>query len=423
MRVTSCKAISIRDSRGNPTVEVELESGTARAVASVPSGKSAGSKEALEKRDSDGGVESAIKNITERILPAITARGFSSPNEIDTLLRELDGTRNKENLGANAMLPVSIAATKLFALEAGRRPWKFIAEMNGFTPAFPRLYMNVLNGGAHACLSDSARLPAPQQSRSSRQAGSQADFCLPFQEYIIVAQGTPSEAYEEATMIFWELGELIKKTIGPTPLGDEGGYSPAFNSIEKPFELLRSLVFPGDNVSIAIDAAATEFYKDGAYTILDEIYSTDKLLEVYKNLVERFGLMSIEDPFTENDYDGFKKMTAILGDRILVVGDDLTVTNPEILKTMIDQRAGNALIIKPNQIGTLEEVYETVRLAKEAGWKIVASHRSGETEDTFIADLAVGIGAFGIKAGAPSQKERVVKYNRLIEIEKEFGFI
>ena len=399
MRVTSCKAISIRDSRGNPTVEVELESGTARAVASVPSGKSAGSKEALEKRDSDGGVESAIKNITERILPAITARGFSSPNEIDTLLRELDGTRNKENLGANAMLPVSIAATKLFALEAGRRPWKFIAEMNGFTPAFPRLYMNVLNGGAHA------------------------DFCLPFQEYIIVAQGTPSEAYEEATMIFWELGELIKKTIGPTPLGDEGGYSPAFNSIEKPFELLRSLVFPGDNVSIAIDAAATEFYKDGAYTILDEIYSTDKLLEVYKNLVERFGLMSIEDPFTENDYDGFKKMTAILGDKILVVGDDLTVTNPEILKTMIDQRAGNALIIKPNQIGTLEEVYETVRLAKDAGWKIVASHRSGETEDTFIADLAVGIGAFGIKAGAPSQKERVVKYNRLIEIEKEFGFI
>ena len=399
MRVTSCKAISIRDSRGNPTVEVELESGTARAVASVPSGKSAGSKEALEKRDSDGGVESAIKNITERILPAITARGFSSPNEIDTLLRELDGTRNKENLGANAMLPVSIAATKLFALEAGRRPWKFIAEMNGFTPAFPRLYMNVLNGGAHA------------------------DFCLPFQEYIIVAQGTPSEAYEEATMIFWELGELIKKTIGPTPLGDEGGYSPAFNSIEKPFELLRSLVFPGDNVSIAIDAAATEFYKNGAYTILDEIYSTDKLLEVYKNLVERFGLMSIEDPFAENDYDGFKKMTAMLGDKILVMGDDLTVTNPEILKTMIEQKAGNALIIKPNQIGTLEEVYETVRLAKEAGWKIVASHRSGETEDTFIADLAVGIGAFGIKAGAPSQKERVVKYNRLMEIEKEFGFI
>lgn len=399
MKIISCKAISIRDSRGNPTVEVELESGTAHAAASVPSGKSAGSKEAREKRDSDGGVEDAIKNITERIAPAITARDFSSPNEIDTLLRELDGTRNKENLGANAMLPVSIAATKLFALEAGRRPWKFIAEMNGLTPAFPRLYMNVLNGGAHA------------------------DFCLPFQEYIIVAEGLPSEAYEEATMIFWELGELIKKTIGPTPLGDEGGYSPTFNSIEKPFELLRSLVFPGDNISLAIDAAATELYKNGTYTILEETYSTEKLLEVYQNLVNRFGLISIEDPFAENDYDGFKKMTAALGERILVVGDDLTVTNPEVLKTMIDQKAGNALIVKPNQIGTLQEVYETVRLAKNAGWKIVASHRSGETEDTFIADLAVGIGAFGIKAGAPSQKERVVKYNRLMEIEKEFGFI
>ncbi len=399
MRITSCKAKSMQDSRGNPTVEVELESATLSAHASVPSGKSAGSKEACEKRDSDGGVEGAIKNVIERIAPAITMRDFSSPNEIDTLLRELDGTQNKENLGANAMLPVSIAATKLFALEAGKRPWKFIAEMNGFVPAFPRLYMNVLNGGAHA------------------------DFCLPFQEYIIVAEGLPSKAYEEATMIFWELGELIKKTIGPTPLGDEGGYSPTFNSIEKPFELLRSLVFPGDNVSIAIDAAATEFYKNGAYTVLDEVYSTDKLLEVYKNLVDRFGLMSIEDPFAENDYDGFEKMTAALGERILVVGDDLTVTNPEILKTMIGQKAGNALIIKPNQIGTLQEVYETVRLAKDAGWKIVASHRSGETEDTFIADLAVGIGAFGIKAGAPSQKERVVKYNRLIEIEKEFGFI
>ncbi|MBI5817198.1 MAG: phosphopyruvate hydratase [Candidatus Yonathbacteria bacterium] len=399
MRISSCKAISILDSRGNPTIKVELGNGTLNAQASVPSGKSAGSKEAHEKRDSDGGVDGAIKNITDRIIPVITARDFSSPNEIDTLLRELDGTPNKENLGANAMLAVSIAATKLFALEAERRPWKFIAEMNGFVPAFPRLYMNVLNGGAHA------------------------DFRLPFQEYIIVAEGTPREAYDQATMVFWELGELIKKTMGPVPLGDEGGYSPQFNAIEQPFELLRSLVFPGDNISIAIDAAATEFYKDGQYTILDEIYSTDKLLEVYKNLVDRFGLMSIEDPFAENDYDGFKKMTATLGERILVVGDDLTVTNPAVLKTMIQEKAGNALIVKPNQIGTLQEVYETAHLAKDAGWKIVASHRSGETEDAFIADLAVGIGAFGIKAGAPSQKERVVKYNRLMEIEKEFGFI
>src|SRR3989344_9123102 len=419
MKINHVEAHSILDSRGNPTIEVEIGNGASSAHASVPSGKSAGSKEAHEKRDSDGGVGGVIKGIVAKITPAITARDFSSPNEIDTLLRELDGTRNKENLGANATLAVSIAATKLFALDAGMRPWKFIAEQNGFTPAFPRLYMNVLNGGAHACISDFARLPAPQ----ARQSGSQADFRLPFQEYIIVAQGTPSEAYEEATTVFGELGELIKKTIGAVPLGDEGGYCPQFSTIEKPFELLRSLVFPGDDVSIAIDAAATEFYKDGAYAILDEIYSTDKLLEVYKDLVSRFGLMSIEDPFAENDYDGFKKMTAALGERILVVGDDLTVTNPEVLKTMIDQKAGNALIIKPNQIGTLEEVYETVRLAKEAGWKIVASHRSGETEDTFIADLAVGIGAFGIKAGAPSQKERVVKYNRLIEIEKEFGFI
>ncbi|MDO8573111.1 MAG: enolase C-terminal domain-like protein [bacterium] len=399
MQITNIQARSILDSRGNPTIEVELGNGMARVHASIPSGKSAGSKEAHEKRDSDGGVEGVVKNITEQIAQEITSRHFSSPNEIDTVLRDLDSTQNKENLGANAILAISIAATKLFALEAGLQPWKYIAQQNGFTPSFPRLYMNVLNGGAHA------------------------DFCLPFQEYIIVAEGNPREAYDRATTVYWELGELIKKTIGAVSLGDEGGYCPTFNTIEKPFELLRSLVFPGDGLALAIDAAASEFYKDGAYTVLDESYSTDKLLEVYQNLVDRFGLMSIEDPFAEDDYDGFKKMTATLGGKILVVGDDLTVTNPEILKTMIDQKAGNALIVKPNQIGTLSEVYETARLAKEAGWKIVASHRSGETEDTFIADLAVGIGAFGIKAGAPSQKERVVKYNRLIEIEKEFGLI
>lgn len=399
MKINNVQAYSILDSRGNPTIEVKLESGLLSATASAPSGKSAGSKEAHEKRDSDGGIQDAIKGITDRITPAITSRDFSSPNEIDSLLCELDGTADKSNLGGNAILAVSIAATKLFALEAGKRPWKFIAEQNGFTPGFPRLYMNVLNGGVHG------------------------GFALPFQEYIIVAEGKPREAYDRATMVFWELGQLIKETLGAVPLGDEGGYMPKFGTIEKPFELLRTLVFPGDGISLAIDAAASEFYEDGSYKILDKRYSTEELLQVYRDLVERFGLMSIEDPFAEDDIPGFVSMTSALGEKILVVGDDLTVTNPRILKTMVEQKAGNALIMKPNQIGTLKEVYETVRLAKDAGWKIIASHRSGETNDPFIADLAVGVGAFGLKAGAPSQKERVAKYDRLVEIEREFDLM
>jgi enolase len=399
MKITSIQARSIFDSRGNPTIEVELGSGTLFAHASVPSGKSAGSKEAHEKRDADGGVEGVIKSITECIIPALIMRDFSYPDEIDAFVRELDGTPDKSNLGANALLAVSIAATKLFALAQGKRLWKYIADMNGFEPKFPRLYMNVLNGGAHA------------------------DFHLPFQEYILVAEGRPHEAYDRATMVFWELGQLLKETIGNVSLGDEGGYMPKFGTIEKPFELLRTLVFPGDEISLAIDAAASEFYNDGAYRVLDKQYSTDELLRVYQDLVARFGLISIEDPFAENDKEGFKKMTATLGNRILVVGDDLTVTNPGILKSMIAEKAGNALIVKPNQIGTLQEVYDAVRCAHDAGWSIIASHRSGETGDSFIADLAVGIGAFGLKAGAPSQKERVAKYDRLLEIEREFDMM
>lgn len=427
MKITFCKAISIPDSRGNPTVAVELHSGSLSARASVPSGKSAGSKEAYEKRDTDGGVGSVVQSINEYIAPELAARDFSSPDEIDTLLRELDGTPNKKNLGANATLAVSIAATKLFALAQGARLWKYIADMNGFTPAFPRLYMNVLNGGAHAPTLF-ASLPSLQQNggmqnMSGRKVWGHADFHLPFQEYILVAEGRPKEAYDRANLVFWELGELLNHTVGTVALGDEGGYMPKFNTIERPFELLRTLVFPGDGISLAIDAAASEFYENGLYHILEKEYSTDALLAVYQDLVDRFGLMSIEDPFAEDDVRGFKDLTAALGNRILVVGDDLTVTNPAILKAMIEGKAGNALIVKPNQIGTLQEVYETARLAHTAGWKIVASHRSGETMDPFIADLAMGVGAFGLKAGAPSQKERVAKYERLLEIEKEFDMM
>lgn len=399
MRITACTAKEILDSRGKPTIELEMKSESFAAHASVPSGKSAGSKEAKEKRDADGGVSGAIQGIREQITNALVGKDFSSPKEIDDILLSLDGTPNKSNLGGNATLAVSIAATKLFALEERKPLWKFIADINGFTPKFPRLYMNVLNGGVHG------------------------NFNLPFQEYIVIAEGNPRDAYDRATTIYWELGELVKKIAGKISLGDEGGYSPTFATIEKPFELLTSLVFKSDGFSLGIDAAASEFYDEGTYTVLNKKYSTDELLNIYLNLIERFGVSSLEDPFAENDVSGFIALTGGSKEGTLVVGDDLTVTNPKMLKMMIDKKAANALIVKPNQIGTLSEVYETVTLAQNAGWKMVASHRSGETNDSFIADLAVGIGAYGLKAGAPSQKERVAKYDRLIQIEQEFDLI
>ncbi len=405
MKITQCIAKNILDSRGVPTVEVELFSGDISVVAAVPSGKSTGSKEALEKRDDDGrGVTQAIANVEDVISLEIVGKEIT-PTEIDRLLLELDGTENKSNLGANAMLGVSIAATKLAAVIEGVPVWKFIADTNSANARLPKLFMNIINGGAH----------------SDFQPNSEAGrFRLPFQEYMIVPKDElVSVSYKKAQKIIDILGAKLKERFGDVPLGDEGGYSPIFESVEEPFALLSEII-ANEGMFLAIDAAATEFYKDGKYNLLNKDYSPLELLELYKELTEEFELLSIEDPFEESDAESFSSLVGAIGENVLVVGDDLTVTNPSLITEMAEKKASNAVIIKPNQIGTLLEVYEAVTIAHGSGWKTIASHRSGETLDTFIADLAVGVGAYGIKAGSPLQKEREVKYNRLLEIEEEF---
>ncbi len=396
MKIETTEVREIVDSRGVPTVEVTLGTSTHTVTASVPSGKSTGSKEAIEKRDDDGrGVNNVMRLLRDEVFPVLLSREFVDQHALDTFLIELDGTKNKARLGANGMLAVSIAYAKLSAKQKSVPLWQHIAESETFTPSYPRLYMNVMNGGAHA------------------------NFRLPFQEYIVVVGGIPSQAYERAKDIFITLGDVVHSAVGEVPMGDEGGYSPQFNTLERPFEILSELIHYEDEMFLAIDAAATEFSENGNYTILGTTYTRAELIGTYRALIEKFGLKSLEDPFAEHDVEGFSALLAGAQKDIIVVGDDLTVTNSEVLKSMISVHAGNALIVKPNQIGTLTEVYDTVRLAHSAGWKTIVSHRSGETEDSFIADLAVGVGAYGLKAGAPSQRVRAVKYERLVAIEHE----
>jgi enolase len=377
---------------------VTLRAGAYEASAKVPSSKSAGSREACELRDADGvGVSQVIINVNTTISAALVGAELD-PLAIDKTLLDLDGTENKTHLGANAMLGVSMAACRLAARVRGVPLWKLIAELSRSTPSVPRLYMNMLNGGAHA------------------------SFRLPFQEYIVVVGGERIDgAYKKADEIFTALGELIKKKYGAVPMGDEGGYSPEIQSIEEPFRLLRDALGDTPEVFMAIDAAASEFFTEGKYYILGTPYTSAELLAIYNILGKQYNLKSIEDPFDEGDLSAFETMTKTIGEHMLVVGDDLTVTNPRITKAMVSEKRANAMIVKPNQIGIMSEVFETVAIARDAGWKLIASHRSGETDDTFISDLAVGIGAYGLKAGAPTQHERRVKYERLMEIEKEIN--
>jgi len=391
------EGFEIQDSRGNPTVGVRLTYNGVTKEATVPSGKSAGSREAHELRDADGkGVSCAIKNIQTIIGPLLEGMPFD-PEAMDRAMIAKDGTKDKSHLGANAMLGVSIALRRVAAVHDGVPLWKYIAKESQNTPSFPRLYMNVINGGAHA------------------------NFALPFQEYIlIIGGGSPSDAYAKARVLYESVGERVRKEFGEVALGDEGGYTFTSSDLEKPFAILQEVVGGVGGVEIGIDAAATELRHDGAYILSGKHMTTEDLQKFYAHIVGGYGLRSIEDPFAENDFDAFQYIHQHLGRRALIVGDDLTVTNPNIVSDMILRSAANAMIVKPNQIGTLREVYETVRRAKHAGWKLIASHRSGETTDDFIADLAVGIGAYGLKAGAPSQEERRVKYERLIAIEKEY---
>ena len=406
MKIENIKAREILDSRGNPTVEVDviLENGIL-ARAAVPSGASTGEREALEMRDNDKsrfcgkGVLNAVRNVNEKIKPAIIGMDVSKQREIDRAMIKLDGTKTKSNLGANAILGVSMACLKAAAMESKMPLYKYV----GSGKTLPVPMMNILNGGAHA------------------------DNKLDFQEFMIIPQrDTIHERVRVGSEVFHALKKVLNQRNLSTGVGDEGGFAPDLSSNTEGFELIMEAIKkagyePGVDVKLAIDVAASEFYKDGKYNLVGEGRSltTDELIDFYKELVSKYPIISIEDPVDENDWEGFAKITKELGDKVQLVGDDLFVTNKECLQKGIDMKAGNAILLKVNQIGTITETMETIRLAKENGYKTIISHRSGETEDTTISDLAVGLNLGQIKTGSMSRTDRICKYNQLMRIEEE----
>lgn len=402
-KIKNVIAREILDSRGNPTVEVDilLENGI-KATASVPSGASTGEREALELRDHDErynglGVLKAVNNVNNIIKPEIIGKEVSEWKDIDKLMIDLDGTENKSNLGANAILGVSLALVKAAAQDENMPLYKYI----GKEYTMPRPMMNILNGGMHA------------------------DNNLDFQEFMIVPEAnTIKERIRIGSEIFHTLKKVLKEKGFNTNVGDEGGFAPNFSSNKEALDSIIEAITkagytPKENVNIALDVAASEFYKDGYYNLENKKLTTDELIEYYEELIKNYPIISIEDPVDQNDFEGFKKLTEIMGDKIQLVGDDLFVTNKKYLQKAIDMKAGNAILIKVNQIGTVSETLETINLAKENNYKTIISHRSGETEDTTIADLAVGLNLGQIKTGSLSRTDRVCKYNRLLRIEEE----
>ena len=407
-QITKCTAREILDSRGNPTVEasVFLADGTV-GMASVPSGASTGIYEACEKRDGDErryngkGVNDAVRSVCRIISPALTGVCSSEQYELDKLLIQLDGTKNKEKLGANAILAVSLASARAAANWYHIPLYKYLGGINACRLPVPM--MNILNGGAHASNN------------------------VEIQEFMIVPHGMPSfsEALRAGSEIYHTLGKLLKKKGLPTTVGDEGGYAPNLNNDEEALELIIEAItsagYSSESIGIALDAAASEWYEDsGKYKMpkRGQEYSTDGLVSYWENLCKKFPtIISIEDGLDQRDTDGWKKLTERLGERIMLVGDDLFVTNTKRLRDGIKNAEANAILIKPNQIGTLSETLEVIRVAKNAGYEFIISHRSGETEDTTIADIAVATNAPFIKTGAPCRSERVAKYNRLLRIE------
>lgn len=406
MKIVDVKAREILDSRGNPTVEVDvvLENGI-KARAAVPSGASTGEREALEMRDGDKsrfggkGVLNAVKNVNEKIKPVVVGMDVFEQEKIDTAMLELDGTKTKSNLGANAILGVSMAALKAAAKAKGMPLYKYVGD--GKTLPVPM--MNIINGGAHA------------------------DNKLDFQEFMIIPQrDTIKERVQVGAEVFHALKSVLNERGLSTGVGDEGGFAPDLDSNTEGFELIMEAIKkagyePGVDVKLGIDVAASEFYEDGKYNLVGEGRSltSDELIDFYKELVSKYPIISIEDPVDENDWEAFAKITKELGDKVQLVGDDLFVTNKECLQKGIDMKAGNAILLKVNQIGSITETLETIKLAKENGYKTIISHRSGETEDTTIADLAVGLDLGQIKTGSMSRTDRVCKYNQLIRIEEE----
>jgi enolase len=400
-------AREILDSRGNPTVEVEigLDDGTI-ARAAVPSGASTGAFEAVELRDGDPkryggkGVQTAVENVTERIAPELVGYEASDQRAIDQRMLELDGTPDKSSLGANAILGVSLAVAKAAADSAGLSLFKYLGGPNAHLLPVPM--MNILNGGAHA------------------------DSNVDIQEFMIAPIGAPtfSEGLRYGAEVYHALKSVLKKKGLATGLGDEGGFAPSLPANAAALDLIGEAVQAagytlGDDIVLALDVAATEFYRDGSYVFEGAPKSTDDMVAYYAKLVDSYPIVSIEDPLAEDDWAGWTAMTTELGKRIQIVGDDLFVTNPERIARGIAEGAANAVLVKVNQIGSLTETLDAVDLAHRNGFRTMMSHRSGETEDTTIADLAVAVGSGQIKTGAPARSERVAKYNQLLRIEDE----
>jgi enolase len=408
--VSFVHARQILDSRGNPTVEVDitLESG-ATGRAAVPSGASTGEFEAVELRDGGDrwigkGVTKAVANVNGEIAKAITGVDAADQASFDARLIELDGTPNKGRLGANALLGVSLAAAKAVAAERDLPLWRYLGGEEAHLLPVPM--MNVLNGGSHA------------------------DNKIDFQEFMVVPLGAPtfSEGLRIGTEVFHSLAKSLKSRGLSTAVGDEGGYAPDLESNEAALEALVAGIEaagykPGEDVAIALDPATSEIYADGVYDLHHEgrKLSSEEMVDYWQAISSKYPVVSIEDGMDENDWDGWKLLTERIGERVQLVGDDLFVTNPERLAQGIELGVGNSILIKVNQIGTLSETLEAVRIARAAGYTAVMSHRSGETEDTTIADLAVATGCGQIKTGAPSRSDRVAKYNQLLRIEEALG--
>jgi enolase len=410
--IARVRASEVLDSRGTPTVAVEVQlEGGLRAEAMVPSGASTGTHEAVELRDGDPrryfgkGVRAAITNVHDLIAPHLIGRDVTEQVQIDHLLCELDGTPNKSRLGANAILGVSLACARAGALAAGTPLYRYLRDPHAQLLPVPQ--MNVLNGGKHA-----------QNS---------ADL----QEFMIVPLGAPTftEALRYGAEVFHALREVLTESGLSTGLGDEGGFAPAgLASNEAPLELLvraieRAGYRPGEQVAIALDPAATEFLHKGRYTLARDGLELDAagLVERYADWIGRYPIISLEDGLAEDDWDGWKILESKLGRRVQIVGDDIFVTNAERIARGIAAKTADAVLVKLNQIGTVTETLEAVALAQQAGWNVIISHRSGETEDTSIADLAVATGAGQIKTGSLARSERIAKYNRLLGIERELG--
>lgn len=405
--IDAIHAREILDSRGNPTVEVEvLLTDGSLGRAAVPSGASTGEFEAVERRDGDKdrylgkGVLDAVESVNTMIADALFGTDATSQRDVDQVLLDLDGTENKSSIGANALLGVSMAVANAAAASTDQPLFKYLGGANAHVLPVPM--MNILNGGAHA------------------------DTNVDIQEFMVLPIGAASfsEALRWGTEVYHSLKAVLQEKGLGTGLGDEGGFAPDLESNRQALEVIVEAIEKagytvGDQIALGLDVASSEFYNDGAYTFEGEQRDASAMIDYYAKLVEDFPIISIEDPLDEQDWTGWTELTARLGDTVQLVGDDLYVTNVERLQRGIDEKAGNSVLVKVNQIGTMTETFETIRLAQSNTFACVISHRSGETEDTFIADLAVATNAGQIKTGAPARSDRVAKYNQLLRIEEE----